>query len=294
MIISKMVKVRLNSRNINYYRKYFENIKTGEFIDVNIDILNKNSHNKIVIKCDDCQSEHTVEFRTIKGKEKYYCRECCAKNLLTKKFDENLILHLYVVEKMTILDIYKKLNVNKKQISKILKNRNIKITKKDKCYKKYVLTDEHKRKISESSKKRRGIKMSMMSKYKNMANHLRFDVDYLWLSKFKDFEKLRFLNRAISHDYYKFNTDIYKKYILKFYFDEKFNKIYQKWLDNDKNNWLIPSLDHIKPRPRPRDNDELDDINNLEFLTWFENRTKSNMKLEIWNEMKKDIYFYLT
>ena len=67
-------------------------------------------------------------------------------------------------------------------------------------------------------------------------------------------------------------------------------KIYRKWLENDKNKWLIPSLDHINPKI----NDNLDNIDNLEFLTWFENRSKNNINPEEWKIMKENIYFYMT
>ena len=135
--------------------------------------------------------------------------------------DGNEVIRLYTIEKMNISNIAIKLDVNRKKISMFLKYNNVKKIN-------HPLTDEHKKKLSGPNKKksiwRIGTKSSLLSKYKNMANHLRFDVDYLWLTQFEDFEKLKFLNRAISGDYYKLNNQTYKEYLIRFYNDDKFEK----------------------------------------------------------------------
>lgn len=199
------------------------------------------------------------------------------------------VIKLYTIDKKSIKIISKELKTHSKNISSILKNNNIQI--------KYTFTQEHKNKLCGVNKKlsisKKGTKNSIISNYKNMANHLRYDVDYLWLMKFTDFEKIKFLNNAITRNRdYKFNTDLYKKYINFFYFDEHFNTIYKKWLDNNKNIWLKPSLDHINPKTK--NNETLDFIENLTFLTWFENRCKSNIDYKTWVKMKSNITFYLT
>src|SRR3972149_1292830 len=43
---------------------------------------------------------------------------------------------------------------------------------------------------------------SQMSKYKNMAKHLRFDIKVEWLLQFKDLQKLQFLNTFIIREYH--------------------------------------------------------------------------------------------
>jgi hypothetical protein len=75
-----------------------------------------------------------------------------------------------------------------------------------------------------------------MNNYKNMKTHLLFDVDLDWLCLFDDIDKLKFLNKIVSNirrhnknEYWK--TDFYKKFIEKFYYDDKFNKIYNIWLN---------------------------------------------------------------
>ena len=163
---------------------------------------------------------------------------------------------------------------------------------------KRVFTEEHKRKIGESRKKLKangwipynlGLKMDNLSLLKNMKAHLKYDVTIEWLSKFDDIEKLKFLNRAISRkrDCKGFNTEIYIQYIEKFYIDERFNELYERWIKtNDK--WIKPSLDHIIAKSKG--GGLL--IDNLQFISWLENRAKIDIEQDVWNEIKKRINEY--
>ena len=83
------------------------------------------------------------------------------------------------------------------------------------------------------------------------------------------------------------SVEWYKEYILKFYNDKQFNKLYIKWVDsNDK--YLRPTIDHIVPKSKGGNND----IFNLQFLTWFENRAKNDMSQSEWDKLKKNIGGY--
>ena len=67
-----------------------------------------------------------------------------------------------------------------------------------------------------------------------MAKHLRFDIDHKWLMQFEDINKVKVLNKCISmrDKRWKMNTEWYKEYLLKFYYDEQFNLIYVKWIES--------------------------------------------------------------
>ena len=154
-------------------------------------------------------------------------------------------------------------------------------------------SDEHRRKISETSKGRPGYwtgkKMTAKQNLKNMSNHLRHDIEVEWLMKFPDIEKLKFLNRSISRkrDFGNYSKEFYKAFINKFYYDAKFNAIYEAWMQDKSNNLLKPSPDHIKPKVNG-----MGDIENIRFVTWFENRCKNNMSLDQWESIKKNIGKY--
>jgi len=169
-----------------------------------------------------------------------------------------------------------------------------------------VFTKEHRQKISDSRKRlkangwvpyNKGLKTTDRPNgkellLKNMKAHLRFDVSLEWLLQFNDIEKLKCLNRAITPRDMRFNVDTrwYKEYILKFYHDKQFNDIYSKWLSGGKKDkYLMPTIDHINPKAKNGDNQ----LSNLQFLTWFENRAKNDMPIVVWQKLKENIKDYL-
>ena len=140
------------------------------------------------------------------------------------------------------------------------------------------------RKIGDKQKHRRG--QSVIA----TKAHLKYDVSIEWLSKFEDIEKLKYLNRSLcrKRDCEGFNTEIYIQFIERFYADSKFNELYYKWIEtNDK--WIKPSLDHIKAKC----NGGSLLIDNLQFISWLENRAKIDIDQELWNKMKQNINYYL-
>lgn len=52
---------------------------------------------------------------------------------------------------------------------------------------------------------------------------------------------------------------------------------------------MKPSLDHIVPKSK---GGSLNNIDNLQFLTWFENRAKNDLTQEEWNSIKNNIGDY--
>lgn len=132
--------------------------------------------------------------------------------------------------------------------------------------------------------------MSKESKYKNMAGHIRFNVDFDFLKQFDDIEKLSLLNGCISNRDKRWDNvsdECYKKYLLKFYNDNDFNRFYLKYKQTN-NKYFKPSIDHIIPKSKGGTND----LENLRFLSWFENRCKDNMSLDEWEKIKKNIKEY--
>lgn len=130
------------------------------------------------------------------------------------------------------------------------------------------------------------------AQYANMMHHLRFDVTIDWLLQFEEFEKLSFLNRQITNRSNRFaeSTEWYKLYIERFYYDEVFNKLYNTYLQSGKQKYLKLSLDHIIPKSLGGTNK----IDNLRFITFFENMCKRDIPPDEWAEMKSHIYDYFS
>ena len=180
---------------------------------------------------------------------------------------------------------------NHHRVKRVLAKNKIEVIKAKK-----VFTDEHKENISRACKGRvswsKGKKMSKSSLYRNMASHLRFDIDCEWLTQFRDIEKLKVLNKLITCRSGRWNNDTewYKEYIEKFYNDSKFNRIYKAWIESCKEFYRKPSIDHIVPKS----NGGTNDIKNLQILTWFENRCKNDMSQNEWNKLKLNIKDYFS
>jgi hypothetical protein len=202
---------------------------------------------------------------------------------------EKLIIKLYTINKLSLRGVGSVVNKNHHFIKRVLIKNNIKIEKG----RIKPITEEHKKSISKSCIGRigwnKGLKSSKESLYKNMVSHLRFDVSLDWMKQFEDVEKLKCLNSAISSKGGRYNESDswYKEYIETFYNDKGFNTVYQKWI-LDKTKYKKPSLDHINPKC----NGGINTLNNLQFLSWFENRCKNDMSQLEWNKLKTNITDY--
>lgn len=159
---------------------------------------------------------------------------------------------------------------------------------------KRVFTKTHRENISKACMGRKtwsqGKKMTRQCVLKNMKAHLKYEVSFEWLNSFEDIEKLKYLNHSIARerDYRGFNTEIYKQFIEKFYKDKKFNQLFYEWIKT-KDKWIKPSLDHIQAKARG--GTLL--LDNLQFISWLENRAKIDISQVEWDKIKKNIKYYL-
>jgi hypothetical protein len=200
------------------------------------------------------------------------------------------IVMLYESERWTLRMIADKFNTNHHLIKRRLEKAGVKITRRNSLKE---FTQEHKDNISKACKGREvwssGKKMTRDHILKNMKAHLKYDVSLEWLNSFDDIEKLKYLNRSLSRkrDNKGFTTEIYKQFIEKFYNDKKFNDLFTKW-QITKDKWIKPSLDHINAKC----NGGTLLLDNLQFVSWLENRAKVDIAQDEWELIKKRIYEY--
>lgn len=199
--------------------------------------------------------------------------------------DIELIIKMYTKDGMTLREIGKKLNTYHRKIGDILRANGVTITRRNGLRK---FSEDHRRKLSEAMKGRKcwasGRKMTEDHCRKNMASKLnRPLVTKEKLSRYEDFERLKFLNKVISRHRREFVDDNkYIEYLDRFYFCSQFNRVYDKWIESGRNKWFMPSIDHINPVS----NGGRCDLDNIQFITWFENRAKAEMTMQEWNIFK--------
>ena len=111
-----------------------------------------------------------------------------------------------------------------------------------------------------------------------------------YLCSFDDFDKFLFIHRSITRTINLTNIDVnkYADYIEYFYYQSQFNQLYNFWQKQPRSSTFYdlakPSIDHIIPKSRGGTNE----LNNLQFLTLFENLNKRDMTMEEWNIFKRE------
>lgn len=216
----------------------------------------------------------------------WYCATACK----LVHIMEELIINTYKAGETSLRDVAKICGTNHHTVKRVLTRNGIEIVPA----KRKPFSKEHRDKISEATKGRKswmeGRKASPEMIYKNMASHLRFDVTWQWLSQFDDTEKLKLLNECITNRSGRFDvsTEWYKQYIEKFWSCDQFNLIYNRWVNSGKDRLKKPSLDHIQPKSK----NGCEMLDNLQFLSWFENRCKNDMTQEDWDNLKCNIQEY--
>ena len=84
MIISQTVKLRINNRQVKYYKeKGYLNVKGGRVMEIKVSDLTDRSNSKIKISCTKCKKETEIGYNdymkyTKKLTENYYCKKCVA------------------------------------------------------------------------------------------------------------------------------------------------------------------------------------------------------------------------
>ncbi len=96
------------------------------------------------------------------------------------------------------------------------------------------------------------------------------------LHAFPDYQRLKFLTRHLTRQVARgdFPRPQAQAFLNRFYTDLAFNAIYDAWQAHGEDKWWYPSIDHIVPG--------LIGLDNLRFVTWFENRAKEAMTLGEW------------
>lgn len=197
--------------------------------------------------------------------------------------NEQEIVSLYQVEKWTLRRIGKKFGTDHHSIKRVLARHGIGLSR-DRVY--LPLSEAHRTKMGRSLKGRKvwskGLKLSESFCRANMRGRLRTTID---LDVYADYERLKLLTGLLAKRKTQLggSDESRKAFLDRFYFDEAFNAIYDAWIASGKNKWFYPSLDH----KHAKSNGGSWDLDNLQFITWFENRAKAEMSVEEWDAFRE-------
>lgn len=216
--------------------------------------------------------------------KRYFINNSVSKwDIIMKQIDEMELCEYYTSNLVALRDVSRKYDIDHHRVKRILlkhgvydETRFIPIIRDPESTKKGVETRIKKGSYVAHNK---GKKASETQKRANMKSKMKTDIT---LDEYDDYDRLLFLTRYLAKHKKHFDTDEKRKEFLdKFYLDEQFNLIYSRWI-KDKNKWLRPSLDH----KNPQSNGGSFDLDNLHFLTWFENRAKADMTEDEWKEFR--------
>lgn len=238
------------------------------------------------------------------------------------KSQEREVIDLYISNKKeTLTSIGRYFGVSRGTIKRILKANNIDI-EYDRSYNRNIEIDKHSQEIVDLFVNQQWSRNKIAKKFdtshmvirrvlmqngiiednyfqhtntykiESMVKNLRkeYEVDFAFFESLGDIDdldigKIMLLNDRSKRIIKRVGELInYKQYIRKFYFDPQFNAIYDAWEQSGRNRWLAPSIDHKIPLANGGSNV---DLNNLQFITWFENRAKYDMTEEEWTNFKK-------
>jgi very-short-patch-repair endonuclease len=80
MIINDKIKVKTTNKNIAHYRQFFNDIKSGDVIEINVNMLSIGSKVIVSVICDNCGVIKNMMYkdylRIVKNDNKYYCNSC--------------------------------------------------------------------------------------------------------------------------------------------------------------------------------------------------------------------------
>ncbi|WP_190273802.1 HNH endonuclease signature motif containing protein [Granulicella mallensis] len=193
------------------------------------------------------------------------------------------VVRLYTQERWTLRRIADLYHSNHHVIRRILHKNNVEII--GNRARKPVSDETRKRQSAAAKKRGPHLTKYTYSEAQNRANQKRKMGTVIDLDQYKDFERLKFLTKLTSRyrKHFGHSDEVRKAFIDKFWNDPAFNAIYDRWISSGQNKWWMPSLDHKQPKSR-KGSWALD---NLEMLTWFENRAKDNMTSEEWAAFKR-------
>ena len=144
MILTDFIDLIINKGNINYYKKFNNNLKIGDNLKININNLPKNSRYEIDVKCENCGIIKRLQYcnynKYMINKNKYTCKKCTLKNNNLLKYNVENVFQLESIKEKIKNTVKEKYNVDNISQLEDIKQKKIK-TNLNKYNTKYPLSN---------------------------------------------------------------------------------------------------------------------------------------------------------
>lgn len=125
MFVENEVSVIINPSNISHYRRFYEDIKSKDVINVKVNELTEFSNTLIKVKCDECDIEKKIMYKYYKSygysNGDYFCKSCKLKKNNMEKYGVKNVFQLESVKEKS-----KKTNMDKYGVEYITQSDDIK------------------------------------------------------------------------------------------------------------------------------------------------------------------------
>lgn len=211
MLIDEETSIKLSSRNINYYKQHFNNIKVGDTIIVNVNSLYAGSNNTVRVSCDVCGEVKEMMYvkykKYVRKDGNYYCEKCKwikIKNTKKEKYGD---------ENYNNRDKFKKTCIEEFGQDNPMKNEIVRNKNKETCIEKHGHEN-----VFQSNDIKEKIKKTNIKKYGFVHAHMSEIV--------KNKNKETLLKKYNCDSSFKINPDdIKKKLVDKYGFDNIFKNV---------------------------------------------------------------------
>ena len=140
MIKNDKIEIIVYNKEIKHYKQFFQNVKQGDKIIIDIYMLKSQSKKEIDVQCDICGKDKIIDYCTYRKitnefKDKYYCKKC--KWIKTKETNLKRYGSENVFQNEQIKNKIKETNIEKYGVEYPIKNEERKQKRKDAEVEKY-------------------------------------------------------------------------------------------------------------------------------------------------------------
>jgi len=173
MLLTESIDIKIDKKNLIFYRRISKSIKIGDTLTIKIENLSKNSHLEVSVSCDYCGIVFTKQYYKYIKQLKIQNKCCCNNRIcMSKKRNENNIIKYgveHTLQLKEVRDSIVKTNLEKYGFDNYTKTNEYKEKSKQTNLEKYgassyTKTDEFKDRIRQTNLEKYGVEYVLQNK----------------------------------------------------------------------------------------------------------------------------------